>query len=158
MDIKTDSTCNSGILLRSFYAPAACDTCFTTVYGYQVKLDSRLIRQWTGGIFYDYGKTWRWLYSLENDERARKAHNVGDWDRFRMEAIGSSIKVWVNGIPVTNLINSDLKEGFIAIKIHWMPDLPEKEVKFGRYKNIKIITENPEQYTQQMDIPPREVN
>ena len=75
-----------------------------------------------------------------------------------MEAIGSSIKVWVNGIPVTNLINSDLKEGFIAIKIHWMPDLPEKEVKFGRYKNIKIITENTEKYAQQMDIPAREVD
>lgn len=156
MDIKTDSNYNSGILLRSIDAPLNCDTCTVSLYGYQVKLDRQLKRRWTGGIFDDYGKTWHWLYSLENDERARNAHKIGDWNHFRMEAIGSSIKVWINDVPVTNMINDKYKEGYIAIKIH--SALPGMEHLFGWYKNIRIITENPEKYVMQMDIPAREVH
>lgn len=158
MDIKIDSSYNSGIILRSFDAPENCDTCHVSLYGYQIKLDPSITRKWSGGIFYDYGKTWHWLYSLENDERARNAYNVGFWNHFRMEAIGRSIKVWVNGIPVTNMLNDDIKEGYIAIKIHSLKqDDPEKEKLKGRFKNIRILTENVEEFATSMDIPPVEV-
>lgn len=158
MDVKTDSIYNSGIILRSQKAPENCDTCHTTIYGYQVKLDSRLERRWTGGIFYDYGKTWHWLYSLEEDERARNAFIPGKWNHFRMEALGRSVKVWINGIPVTNMLNDDLKEGYIALKIHWLlQNDPEKEKLKGQFKNIKIITENVDKYATSMDIPAKEV-
>jgi hypothetical protein len=158
MDIKTDSTYNSGVLLRSKNAPENCDTCHVSVYGYQLKLDSRLERRWTGGIFYDYGKTWHWLYPLEGDDRARYAHKPGEWNHYRVEAIGRSIKVWINDIPVTNMLNDDLKEGFIALKIHWLKqDDPKKEQLKGQFKNIRILTEHVEKYQTSMDIPALEV-
>jgi len=159
MDIKTDSKCNSGILLRaSEQAPEECEPGYVSLYGYQVKLDSQLERKWTGGIFYDFGNSWRWLYSLEHDERARNAHRVGEWNHFRIEAIGSSIKVWVNDIPVTHLINSDYKEGYIALKIHSLPPhFKDQTIRRGRYKNIRIITQHPEKHAMAMDIPALEV-
>lgn len=159
MDIKTDSTYDSGILLRSFDSPANCDTCHTSLYGYQVKLDSRVERRWTGGIFYDYGKGYHWLYSLEKDNRARFACLPGQWNHFRMEVNGGSIKVWINDIPVTNVLNDDLKEGYIAIKIHWLKqDDADKEKLMGRYKNIRIIANDVEKYTTAMDLPAVEVH
>ena len=159
MDIKTDSKCNSGILLRaSEQAPEECEAGYVSLYGYQVKLDSQLQRKWTGGIFYDFGNSWRWLYSLEHDERARNANRVGEWNHFRIEAIGSSIKVWVNNIPVTHLINSDYKEGYIAIKIHSLPPhFKDQEIRYGRYKNIRIMTQHPEKHVMAMDLPALEV-
>ena len=154
MDINTDTSYNSGVILRAFDAPENCDSCNVSLYGYQVKLDPSITRKSSGGIFYDYGKTWRWLYPLENDERAQNAYKVGLWNHFRMEVIGNSIKIWVNDIPVTNLINSDFKEGYIALKIHSLKQNdPEKEKLKGRFKNIRIITKNPEKYTTQIDIP-----
>jgi hypothetical protein len=158
MDINTDTSYNSGVILRAFDAPANCDTCNVSLYGYQVKLDPSITRKWSGGIFYDYGKTWRWLYPLENDERAQNAYKVGLWNHFRMEVIGSSIKIWVNGIPVTNLINNDFTEGYIALKIHSLKqDDPGKEKLKGRFKNIRIITEDVGKYAKSMDIPAKEV-
>ena len=34
-------------------------------------------------------------------------------------------------VPVNNMLNSDHEEGNIAIKIHWMSDLAEKNIKYG---------------------------
>ena len=159
MDIKIDTMYNSGIIIRSFDAPDNCDTCHVSLYGYQIKLDPSLTRKWSGGIFYDYGKTWHWLYDLENDERAKNAYKVGFYNRFRVEAIGRSIKVWVNGIPVTNMLNDDIKQGYIAIKIHSLKqDDPDKEKLRGRFKNIRVIDEDPAKHATSMDIPAIEVH
>jgi hypothetical protein len=151
LDVKTDSVYNTGILLRCIDALPNVDTTKVRLYGYQVKIDPTP-RKWTGGIFDDYGKTWHWLFSLANDARAREAFSVGKWNHFRIEAIGSNIKTWVNGVPATNLINKKYTKGYIAIKIHSLGNTPEMEKISGRFKNIRIITKNPEQYLQQMDI------
>jgi hypothetical protein len=149
MDVKTDSIYNTGILIRCIDAPKNTDTCKVSLYGYQVKIDPTT-RSWTGGIFDDYGKTWHWLYSLVNDSIARGAYAIAKWNHFRIEAINSNIKVWVNGIPTTNLINQKYTSGYIALKIHALADKPEREKIFGQFKNIRIITKNPEKYLQQM--------
>ena len=49
MDVKTDSSANSGILIRCSDKPENCDTCGISLYGYQMKIDPTK-RQWTGGI------------------------------------------------------------------------------------------------------------
>ncbi len=158
MEIKTDSGYNTGILLRSIDKPNNCDTCKVSLYGYQVKIDPSTTRRWTGGIFDDYGKSWHWLYDLSQDKRARKAYHIGEWNHFRFEAIGSSIKVWVNGIPTTNMINDKYAQGYIALKIHSLRDFPEKEKMLGRYKNIRIITKNLKDKLKPMDLPAKKVN
>lgn len=85
------------------------------------------------------------------------AYSIGQWNHFRIEAIGSDIRVWVNGIPTTNMINHKYTNGYIALKIHALSDKPEQEKIFGQFKNIRIITKNPQKYLQQMDIKALEV-
>ncbi len=158
MDVRCDSTYNTGILLRSIDKPANCDSCQVALYGYQIKIDPSAERRWTGGVFDDFGKTWHWLYSLEKDDRARMAYKIGKWNHFRVEALGSSVKIWVNGIPTTNMINPKYSEGYIAIKIHSLNNQPDLEKLYGQFKNIRIITKNPEKYVKVLDIPALEVN
>jgi hypothetical protein len=153
MDACTDPGYNTGILLRCVDKPAGCDTCKVSLYGYQVKIDPSTTRCWTGGIFDDFGASWHWLYDLSKDERARKAYQIGNWNHFRVEAIGTSIKVWVNGIPTTNLVNQKYSNGYIALKIHSLKNTPEEEKKFGRFKNIRIITKNLDENLVKMDLP-----
>ena len=94
---------------------------------------------------------------MKNDERARNAYKKAVWNHIRIEAIGSSIKVWINDIPISNLVNSIHSEGYIAIKIHKLGNKPENEAWLSRFKNIRVITENPEKYTKAIDIPAVEV-
>jgi hypothetical protein len=158
MDIKTDPEYNTGILLRCEDKARNCDSCKVSLYGYQVKIDPSVTRAWTGGIFDDYGASWHWLYDLSKDDRARKAYHIGEWNHFRIEAVGPSVKVWVNSIPVTNMINHKYSKGYIALKIHALKNFPEKEKMVGRYKNIRIITKNLKKNLMTMDLPAREVN
>jgi hypothetical protein len=158
LDVNADQGYNTGILLRCIDKPLGCDTCKVRLYGYQIKVDPSPTRRWTGGIFDDFGASWRWLYDLSKDERAQKASTIGAWNHFRVEAIGSSIKVWVNDVPTTHLIDQKYSKGYIALKIHSLNDLPEEEKKIGRFKNIRIITRRPSKYLEYIDLPARKAN
>jgi hypothetical protein len=155
LDVKADSGYNTGILLRCNDKPVGCDTCKVSLYGYQIKVDPSPTRRWSGGIFDDFGATWRWLYDLSKDELAQKAYTIGKWNHFRVEAIGQSIKVWVNDIPTTNLIDQKYTNGYIALKIHSLSNFPEEEKKIGRFKNIRIITDNLNENLKKMNLPAR---
>ncbi len=157
LEVKADSFFNSGVLFRSIDVPRSIDTSSVRLYGYMLKIDPSPRRKWTGGIFDDFGRTWHWLYTLANDERAQQAYFRGEWNKIRIEAIGSYIKTWVNGVPAANLINKKYKKGYIAFKIHSLGNEPEKEKYTGQFRNIRIITRNPEKYSKPMDINPLEV-
>ena len=43
-------------------------------------------------------------------KKEEKAFKNGEWNKARIEAVGNSIKTWVNGIQCTNLIRSIIKE------------------------------------------------
>ena len=151
MDFKRDVPFNTGILFRALEAP---DTASVNLYGYQVKIDPNEKRKWTGGIFDDFGKTWAWIYDLNKDFRAQNANLSNQWNHIRIEMIDNHIKVWVNNIPTVNLINNKYKEaGYIAFKMHSLADKPEQEAWKSMFRNIKIITQNPEKYQQEILIP-----
>ena len=158
MDVNTDPGYNTGILLRCVDKPIGCDTCRVSLYGYQIKIDPSTTRCWTGGVFDDFGGSWHWYYDLSKDERARKAYQIGTWNHFRVEAIGFSIKVWVNGIPITNMLHQKYTKGYIALKIHSLNNLPAEEAKIGRFKNIEITTKNLTDKLMKMDLPAIKVN
>ena len=40
-----------------------------------------------------------WQVNLEKNEPARKAFKQKEWNKFRIEARGQTIKTWLNGIP-----------------------------------------------------------
>jgi len=100
-------------------------------------------RAWSGGI-YDEGRM-GWLNNLLHDENARKAIKLDDWNHFRVEAIGNSIKTWVNGVPCANLIDEQSTSGFIGLQVHGVYKAEDagKEII---WRNIRIITKNPKKF------------
>ncbi len=151
LDLKDDPGFNSGILLRCMEAPADAKV---RLNGYQVKIDNTP-RAWTGGIFDDFGDSWTWLHDLADNERGRAAFKLGEWQHFRIECIGATIKVWVNGVPTSHLVDEKYKKGRIAFKIHSLGNNPNAAQTAIRLKNIRIITDQTERHAQPMDLPPR---
>ncbi|MEN8122592.1 MAG: DUF1080 domain-containing protein [Bacteroidota bacterium] len=132
---------NSGVQIRSNSFPEYKNG---RVHGYQVEFDP-LARAWSGGI-YDEGRR-GWLYNLLHDEKARKAIKLDSWNKFRIEAIGNTIRTWLNGVPVANLVDDLTGSGFIGLQVH---NVRKEDV--GRqimWKNIRILTKNLEKYRTQ---------
>jgi hypothetical protein len=151
LDLKDDPGFNSGILLRSVEAPAEAKV---RLNGYQVKIDNTP-RAWTGGVFDDFGDSWRWLHDLADNEAGRAAFKLGEWAHFRIECLGDTIKVWVNDVPTCHLVDEKYRAGVIAFKIHSLGDRPEATESVVRLKNIRLITDQPQRFAQRMTLPPR---
>lgn len=150
VDAKIEGGLHSNFILRS--KEVKLDSSKANLSGYQVKIDPTQ-RRWTGGIF-DGGKNGiEWYYPLTEQEEARSAFKFKEWNHYRMEAIGDSIKVWVNGIPTCNLVHNKYSEGGIGIKIHSIGNTPEMEKVLMRFRNMRIIIKNPEKYKKSMDYP-----
>jgi hypothetical protein len=147
-EVKMDDLLNSGVQIRSQSLPGYRNG---RVHGYQVELDASS-RAWSGGI-YDEARR-GWLYNLECNPEAKNAYKHNDWNKFRVEAIGNNIRVWLNGVQTVDLIDNLTPEGFIALQVHSI-DEKEKVGKTVRYRNIKIMTDNLEKEKSQSnyDIP-----
>ena len=135
LEVMVDSPLNSGIQFRSLSLPSYRDG---RVHGYQFELDPSP-RAFTGGI-YDEARR-GWLYPLEQNPAGQKAFHNGAWNHVRIEAIGSSIRTWVNGVPCADLIDNMTPEGFIALQVHSINDV-SMAGKQVRWRNIRIQTEN----------------
>lgn len=140
LELKVDPKLNSGVQFRSLSDP---DYRNGRVHGYQCEVDPS-DRAWSGGI-YDEARR-GWLYPLTFNPDAKSAFNVEEWNKYRIEAIGDSLRTFVNGIPVANLRDELTSKGFIALQVHGVGDDPEKEGIEVRWRNIRIITENPQDY------------
>jgi len=152
VDFKMDEPgISTGVLVRCVDAELNPDTSKVRLYGYQVKIDNSP-RNWTGGVFDDFGGTWKWMYNLTENEPARQAFKTWDWNTFRIEAIGNNIRVWINGVPATNLINDKYSKGYIALKIHSLKAGEKGEDVLTYFKNIRIITKNVAAYALPSDI------
>lgn len=138
LDVKVDYGLNSGIQIRSLSLPEYRDG---RVHGYQVELDPS-DRQWTGGI-YDEARR-GWLYPMTENKNG-SAFQPGTWNHLRIEAIGNSIRTWVNGQPCANLVDDMTSKGFIALQVHSIQN-DDQVGKTIQWKNIRIITDNPGRY------------
>jgi len=139
-DTWFDPQMNSGVQFRSLSLPEYQDG---RVHGYQVEMDPSA-RAWSGGI-YDEARR-GWLYSLDKNPEGKKALKVGEWNHYRIEAIGNSIRTWINGIPCADLVDEMTPSGFIALQVH---SIGKDDSKVGlqvKWKNIRIITTNLEKY------------
>jgi hypothetical protein len=139
-DTKIDWTLNSGIQFRSICKPEVKEG---RVFGYQVEIDASE-RAWTGGI-YDESRR-GWLHTLDGQEASRSAFRDGEWNRLRLEAIGPSIRTWVNGIPCADIIDDETAKGFIGLQVHGIGMDSTKILKSVRWRNIRIMTRNLEKF------------
>eukprot|EP00752_Nemacystus_decipiens_P018891 g16947.t1 len=99
------------------------------VVGYQYELDPSE-RSWSGGI-YDESRR-GWIANLENNEAARNAIKLDDWNEVHIETRGASLKTWINGVPAVDIVDGLDSEGFIALQVH------EGEQGQIRWRNIRI--------------------
>lgn len=144
VDFKVDSKMNSGVQFRSEIKDAN-DRCELTdkttperVHGYQMEIDPSS-RGWSGGIYDEARKGW--LYPMEYNPAAKTAFKQNQWNHYRIECIGNSIRTWVNGIACAHLIDDQTAKGFIALQVHQIHENSEVGQEI-RWKNIRIQTKN----------------
>ncbi len=138
-EAKLDYGLNSGVQIRSL---SKQDYKNGRVHGYQIELDASK-RAWSGGI-YDEARR-GWLYNLESNPVAKSAYKADEWNKFRIEAIGNNIRVWLNGIHTADIIDDMTAEGFIALQVHGIDQDMEKKGLTVQFRNIKILTKNLDQ-------------
>ncbi len=144
LDFKVDPSMNSGIQIRSNSFPNYRDG---RVHGYQVEIDPSA-RAFSGGI-YDEARR-GWLNSMDKNPTAQNAFKQNDWNHYRIEAIGDTIKTWVNGVAAAHLVDEKTAKGFICLQVH----SSKKEGTEIIWKNIKIISNNVTKYSQKSSVKP----
>lgn len=144
MDFKVDKNMNSGVQFRSEIKDAN-DRCDVTdkktperVHGYQMEIDPSS-RAWSGGIYDEARKGW--LYPMEYNPAAKTAFKNDQWNHYRIECIGNSMRTWVNGIACAHLIDDQTAKGFIALQVHQIHDDKELGQEI-RWKNVRIQSKN----------------
>ncbi len=138
LEMKVDDKLNSGVQIRSNSYP---DYMNGRVHGYQVECDPDPVRArfWSGGI-YDEARR-KWLYDLENNEAGRKSFKNGEWNLYRIEAYGDTIRTWINGIPTAYIIDNMTPSGFIGLQVHGIGKDSAKLNTQVMWRNIRIITD-----------------
>jgi hypothetical protein len=142
VEFKVNPSLNSGIQIRSQFLDEAKEVEYQgkkvklpkqRVHGYQVEIDSSA-RSWSGGI-YDEGRR-GWLFDLKDNEPARKAFKQNEWNKYRIECKGDSIKTWINDVPAADLKDSLSPSGFIALQVHGVGN--KEEPLEVRWRNIRL--------------------
>jgi hypothetical protein len=139
LEVLDDTSLNSGIQFRSNEYQNG------RVHGYQAEIDPTT-GGYSGGIYDEARRAW--LQYLEEGQPGRDAYKVGKWNKYRIEAIGNSLKTWVNGMMCANIIDAADDSGFIALQVHTV-DVDSRPWTNGvqvKWRNIRIITENPDKY------------
>jgi hypothetical protein len=138
VDLKISHTSsNSGIMTRGQFDPAGQGG-KGLVYGYQVEADPTP-RAWSGGI-YDEARR-GWFYPLDLNPTAKSAFKLGEWNRYRIEVLGNTIKTWVNGQEVAYFVDELDARGFIGLQVHSIQN-KEDEGRKTYFRNVRIQTEN----------------
>jgi len=140
-EMKMDRGLNSGVQFRSVaLQPDGTER----VNGYQVECDDDDNRPWAGGIYEEASRGW--LYPMSYNPCVVKTNKRGAWNQVRVEAVGSTIRTYINGVNFANLVDDVRKEGFIALQVHAIGDEEALNGKEIRWRNIRIITGEPGKY------------
>jgi hypothetical protein len=142
LEFKVHAKLNSGVQIRSecFDKDKTLELNGKTikvpagrVHGYQVEIDAS-DRLWSGGIHDEARRGW--LGGWVNLDATKKAFKQGDWNKFKIECKGESIKTWLNGVPAADLKDAVTPTGFIGLQVHGVGKLAEPlEVRF---RNLRI--------------------
>ena len=139
-EAKTDPALNSGVMIRGQSRP---DYRNGVVFGYQAEIDPSK-RAWSGGIYDEQRR--QWLYTLGRNEAARRAFRSGEWNSYRVEAIGNRIRSWINGVPAADVVDDVDARGFIAFQVHAIPDAEARRGPEVRFRGVRIIETDPARF------------
>ena len=147
LEFLVDPSMNSGIQIRSESLPHYQNG---RVHGYQIEIDPS-DRAWSAGV-YDEARR-GWLHPLDDQNTTAKgAFKQNQWNHYRIEAIGDTIKTWINGAEASHLMDDQTAEGFIGLQVHSIGENQEEGTEI-RWRDIKILTENVEVYSRKTSLP-----
>ncbi len=152
LDVLVDPGLNSGIQFRSQSTPEYRDG---RVHGYQCEIDPSP-RAYSGGI-YDEARR-GWLYALGDNPKGRAAFQIGFWNHYRIEAVGTTLRTWINGVNCANVSDDVDASGFIALQVHGIGNNADLEGARVRWRNIHIKTSDLEDERWPVDPDVREEN
>ncbi len=136
VDVRQDvGPTNSGIQFRSLSTPDFEDG---RVHGYQADIDPSP-RQWSGQIYEEAQRGW--FSTGETNPAAKALYEFGEWNHYRIEAIGPRLRVWINGQPAADVIDDAKKSGFFGLQVHSI-DKPEDAGRKTSWKNIVVRTKD----------------
>ncbi len=118
---------NSGVQIRSHSLPTYRDG---RVHGYQVEVAAN----GTAGFVYDESGR-GWLSGDRDDPERRAAFRSGEWNRYRVICLGPTIRTWVNGVQLANIVDDRSPTGFIGLQVHSVQGDPHWQVA---WKNIRL--------------------
>ena len=117
LDFKAVVPGNSGVQFRS-----AIEEGSDRVYGYQCeiapddKVTARIYDEGRRG--FAHGRIFLDNTADETLEAGLAAYKSGDWNSLEIQAIGPSLRTWINGVPVTNMYDYKDFSGIIGLQIH----------------------------------------
>ena len=156
LDFKVDPELNSGVQFRSecFDKPTTLKIGDKEikipagrVHGYQCEIDmdnNRRLNKPAGGLPAFTTKPGAngsipvHLAAIRKafTEQGAKIGKQNEWNHLRIEAVGDSIKTWLNGMPAADFKDSMTPKGFIALQVH---DVGNRQEPLHVYwKNIRI--------------------
>jgi hypothetical protein len=162
-ETRVEANLNSGVQIRSHRYPAA-QTSYVwragkwwekhwpagRVHGYQVEIANGTH---TSGGFFDDGER-GWLLQIDEDPAAVSAFLDNQWNKFRVVAVGDSVKTWVNGVPCADVTDPADQSGFIALQVHeyaadhtarvWFRNLRVAELGAHLWRPFALDTAAPE--------------
>ena len=119
---------NSGVQIRSQSKGGTPDG---RVFGPQVEVESS-----PGDSGYIYGEAMGGWLDPKDQHPKQKLFKNGEWNKFRVEAKGESIKTFLNGEPVSTLKSEKAdQEGFVGLQVHSYKGPHPGEVM---WRNVRI--------------------
>lgn len=126
-EVKVDPRLNSGVQIRSNSSP---DYRNGRVHGYQVEIAA----SGNSGRIYDEARRAKWLDEERDDPKARNVFKKDEWNSYRVICKGSSIKTWVNGVPVADMVDDMTATGFIGLQVHSFRGDPPAWVRWRKIR------------------------
>jgi hypothetical protein len=127
---QTVGPSNSGVQFRSQSKQEIMEG---RVHGPQMDLDPSE-RQWTGGLYDEAMSGW-WYPGTLNPQPG--LYKFNEWNRIRIEAVGPSMRTWVNGQLSAYVLDATYQDGFIALQVHSI-DKPDEAGRQILWRNLRI--------------------
>lgn len=107
LEFKQEAEGNSGVFIRSSIEGVK-------ISGWQAEVAPP--GRHTGGIYESYGRGWL----IQPDSSLDAALKMGDWNLYRIRAVGDSVTTWLNGQQMIAFKDAKIgaAKGQIALQIH----------------------------------------
>ena len=134
-EVKCDNELNSGVQIRSQTKGGKPNG---RVNGPQVEIEASGKNGAEAG--YLYGEACGGWMTPGDKRKPHKHFKDGEWNAYRVVAMGPNIKVWVNGEMISDLTDEKKfkshPKGFIGLQVHGVGK--KEEPMYVRWRNIKI--------------------